>query len=237
MADFIFTTLHRAVPADEPPDAASSRTALRDQPDVRLVSFTVDPERDTPAVLAEYAKRYQADPARWFFLTGDEARLHSLGRDAFKLHNVDGTLVHSTRFVLVDRQSRIRGYYGTEDEDPVARLLADISAAAGREIVISARDLPTLNAVLNATAAVLLVWGYTLIRRQAQSGASQGDARRLHRVLPVPGFLPCVSLPGGLGAFPEDRRHPHALPEHPGDPHRAGGGGAAAGHRDAQPRP
>ena len=107
--------------------------ALRDQPDVRLVSFTVDPKRDTPAVLAEYGKRYQADPARWFFLTGDEARLHSLGRDAFKLHNVDGTLVHSTRFVLLDGQSRIRGYYGTEDEDPVARVLAAISRLRGEK--------------------------------------------------------------------------------------------------------
>ncbi len=132
VADFIFTTCAGPCPLLSRKMQKLQNT-LRDQPDVRLVSFTVDPKRDTPAVLAEYGKRYQADPARWFFLTGGEARLHSLGRDAFKLHNVDGTLVHSTRLVLLDRRSRIRGYYNTEEEDPVGRILADIRRLRGEQ--------------------------------------------------------------------------------------------------------
>jgi len=91
-----------------------------------LVSFSVDPERDTPPVLAEYAQRYHAQDGRWFFLTGARQTLDTLDRDAFKLGNVDGTLNHSTRLVLVDRHGRIRGYYGTSDESPVTAVLRDI---------------------------------------------------------------------------------------------------------------
>jgi protein SCO1/2 len=80
-------------------------------PDVSLVSFTVDPLHDTPPVLAAYAKHFTADPARWHFLTGEPRRLSDLGLTAFKLNRVDGSLTHSTRFVLVDGARRIRGYY------------------------------------------------------------------------------------------------------------------------------
>ena len=95
-------------------------------PDVRLVSFTVDPEHDTPAVLAQYALRYHAEPCRWRFLTGPREELNHLALDAFKLNTVDGSLNHSTRLVLIDGQSRIRGYYSTSDNDPVRQLVLDI---------------------------------------------------------------------------------------------------------------
>ncbi len=94
-------------------------------PDIRLISFTIDPARDTPSALAAFASRYQADPTRWTFLTGPQATLQLLSRDAFKLADVDGTMNHSTRFVLVDRKGQLRGYYGTTDEDPVAKVASD----------------------------------------------------------------------------------------------------------------
>ena len=90
---------------------------------VKLVSFTVDPQRDTPQALAEYGKKYSADAARWTFLTGDTATLDMLDHDAFMLGNL--SMDHSTRFVLIDRKGRIRGYYGLFDGDPVARLAKD----------------------------------------------------------------------------------------------------------------
>jgi len=102
-------------------------------PDVRLVSFTVDPEHDTPAVLAQYAVRYRAQPERWRFLTGPREELNHLARDAFKLNTVDGSLAHSTRLVLLDRQSRIRGYYSTSDNDPVRQLVLDIRRVLGEK--------------------------------------------------------------------------------------------------------
>jgi len=94
-------------------------------PDIRLVSFTIDPARDTPPELARFASKYHADPARWTFLTGPQPTLQMLSRDAFKLGDVDGTMNHSTRFVLVDQKGQIRGYYGTTDLDPVAKVASD----------------------------------------------------------------------------------------------------------------
>ncbi len=102
------------------------QTPVAEFPDVQLVSFSVDPQRDTAAALAAYAKRFHAQPGRWNFLTGDAKTLDALDRRAFMLGNVDGSLEHSTRFVLVDRQGRIRGYYGASQDDPTPSLIVDI---------------------------------------------------------------------------------------------------------------
>jgi len=129
VADFIYTHC----PGPCPRMSAQMRrvqAAVAELPDVRLVSFSVDPEHDTPPVLAQYAVRYQAQPGRWFFLTGDRNTLDSLDRHAFMLGNVDASLEHSTRFVLVDGQGKIRGYYGTDQDDPTAHLIADIRRLA-----------------------------------------------------------------------------------------------------------
>jgi protein SCO1/2 len=125
VADFIFTTCTGPCPRMSSL-MRQVQQASGAMPDVKLVSFTVDPEHDTPAALAQYAARYHAQPERWHFLTGPREALDHLARDAFKLSNVDGTLVHSSRLVLLDRQSRIRGYYGTSEDDPVAQLVRDI---------------------------------------------------------------------------------------------------------------
>ena len=92
---------------------------------VKLVSFTVDPQRDTPQALAEYGKKFDADDARWSFLTGETATLDMLDHDAFKLGNLGASMDHSTRFVLVDKKGRVRGYYGLFDGDAVARVARD----------------------------------------------------------------------------------------------------------------
>jgi protein SCO1/2 len=100
---------------------------------VRLVSFTVDPERDTPEVLAEYARRFQADLERWLFLTGPKEPLYRLVGEGFRLAVEDGgpqagLITHSTRFVLVDQHGRIRGYYNGAEPGTTAALLPDIRA-------------------------------------------------------------------------------------------------------------
>ena len=125
VADFIFTNCPGPCPR------MSSRmrqvqTATADLPDVRLVSFTVDPARDTPSVLAAYAQHFLAQSGRWFFLTGEQRRLNDLGLNVFHLNAVDGNLDHSTRFALVDRSGQIRGYYAFGADDFPKQLIADM---------------------------------------------------------------------------------------------------------------
>ncbi len=125
VADFIYTT------CDGPCPMMSSQMHVvqlqtAETPDVRLVSFTVDPAHDTPSVLAAYAEHFKYDPARWYFLTGDPARLNDLGLNGFKLNAVDGSLTHSTRFVLVDGERRIRGYYISSEDGFLQRLVHDV---------------------------------------------------------------------------------------------------------------
>ena len=125
VVNFIYTTCPGPCPMmSHQMHGIQSSTAAT--PEVKLVSFTVDPANDTPGALAEYAKHFAADPARWTFLTGDIARLNDLGLNAFKLNPVDGNLDHSTRFVLVDEQRRVRGYYLSSDDEFPKQLLKDI---------------------------------------------------------------------------------------------------------------
>lgn len=92
--------------------------------DVSFVSFTVDPEHDTPEVLAAYADKFGADPARWRFLTGPMATIEKTVVKGFKMHIGDPEphkedpslidIMHGEHFVLVDRDGVIRGYYRAE---------------------------------------------------------------------------------------------------------------------------
>lgn len=125
VADFMYTTCPGPCPMMSA-RMSQVQKATADLPDVKLVSFTVNPAHDTPAVLAEYGKHFLAQPERWYFLTGAQPALNQLGLQGFKLNPVDGSLEHSTRFVLVDRKARIRGYYQFTDDDFPKRLLADL---------------------------------------------------------------------------------------------------------------
>jgi protein SCO1/2 len=130
IADFIFTSCPGPCPM------ISARMSELQKPlektGVHLVSFTVDPEKDTPEVLHGYAEKFQARPERWDFLTGPKSALYNLSHDGFKLAVSDGSEeagvpVHSTRMVLVDRRGEIRGYYEATEPDAVTKLLADTS--------------------------------------------------------------------------------------------------------------
>jgi len=124
VADFVYTTCTGPCPMMSS-QMHQLQALTAETPDVKLVSITVDPQHDTPPVLAEYAKHFKYDPARWVFLTGDQATLNTAGL-GFKLNSVDGSTTHSTRFVLVDRRQQIRGYYLTSDDGFLHRLLHDI---------------------------------------------------------------------------------------------------------------
>jgi cytochrome oxidase Cu insertion factor (SCO1/SenC/PrrC family) len=101
---------------------------------VKMVSISVDPERDTPQVLAAYAAKYDADGRRWHFLTGQREQVIKLIRDGFHLSvavlptdsDTSGMIPHSPRFVLVDGGGQIRGYYDSREMLAMARLKSDL---------------------------------------------------------------------------------------------------------------
>jgi protein SCO1/2 len=90
IASFIFTHCPDECPLMTA-EMARLQSNLVHMADLRFVSISVDPDRDTPAVLAQYAERFDADPGRWFFLTGDKRAIYRLAREGFRLGIVDPT--------------------------------------------------------------------------------------------------------------------------------------------------
>ena len=128
IADFIYTQCRDTCPLQSRAMAAL-RTDLKSYGDLRSVSISVDPLTDTPALLSRYADRYGADPERWLFLTGELGEIRRIVQDGFRLsaapvdgHTHDPVVFHSTRFVLVDRDGIIRGYYESRDPRALERL-------------------------------------------------------------------------------------------------------------------
>ena len=134
IADFIYTNC-----TDTCPMQTATMAKLQDQwaneANLQFVSFSVDPAHDTPAVLSEYAGRYKADAKRWLFLTGGKEEIGRLVQEGFRLSAVpspdsgeqSGVILHSPRFVLVDKRTQIRGYYDSRDPEALQRLKKDVA--------------------------------------------------------------------------------------------------------------
>lgn len=134
VADFIFTSCPASC------GTMSNRmrelqNALRKTPEIKLVSFTVDPEKDTPEVLRRYAERFMAKPDQWLFLTGPAPVIYDVAHKGFLLGFQQtegeeaikfGKYTHSTRFALVDSQGRVRAYHDAFDDKMIDKILADI---------------------------------------------------------------------------------------------------------------
>ena len=129
IADFFYTTCPGPCPM------MSSRLSdvqkeLGTEPDLRIVSISTDPEKDTPDVLRLYAEKFKATD-RWLFLTGEKAGIYSLARDGFKLPIAEpetpgGQIVHSTRLILIDKTGTVRGFYEATGETGVRDLVRDV---------------------------------------------------------------------------------------------------------------
>jgi len=136
VANFIFTSCPSVCPAlSEKMQLLQKRTRHAAQ-HVHLVTFTVDPETDTPERLKAYAKSYKANPVRWSFVTGNTKEVEetivkgfklAMGREGPDLQQV----FHSERFVLVDREQNVRGLYEATDEG-IAALVRDIGVVLNR---------------------------------------------------------------------------------------------------------
>ena len=134
VANFIFTRCPGICPPLTQHMAKLQQELTRHErwPDIRLVSFTVEPEHDSPQRLNAFASQYGANPDHWLFLTGQRAAIWQLCRDGFKQpieENVENPaipIVHSSNFALVDRKLRIRGFYDGLDASARSKLLIDL---------------------------------------------------------------------------------------------------------------
>jgi protein SCO1/2 len=129
VADFVFTTCTSLCPMmtqqmhDFQQKTAGSPTGST----VQMVSFSVDPEHDTPAALKDYAQTNKADLSRWHFLTGDKETLWKIS-NAMKLAvgpGDDHQVMHSSHFLLVDAGGHVRGIYDYNTPGNLEKLAAD----------------------------------------------------------------------------------------------------------------
>jgi protein SCO1 len=145
IANFIFTNCPSRCPLLSA-DMSKLQKRMRNMGNaVYLVSFSVDPDRDTPERLKEYAEKYHANVRRWRFLTGELDKVKAAVVAGFKMPMDPGTatsstgdtqtlfdITHGTRFVLVDQKGRVRGFYDATD-DGMDELVRDLSLVVSLE--------------------------------------------------------------------------------------------------------
>lgn len=142
--------------------------------EVHILSITVDPEYDTPEILTYYAEEYQIHSNRWLFVTGKKEEIYGLIRNGFQLgvtkddtSRQPGTaFIHSTRFVIMDSENKIRGYYDGMDPASLKLLTNDLKWMLLRKNRPYILKLPIINAGLNLLCILFLWTGFQFIRRK-----------------------------------------------------------------------
>ncbi len=130
VADFFFTRCP-SICIEMTSELLRVQEFFKNEPQVALVSFSVDPTYDSPEVLAEYAEKYNASTDNWTFLTGEAKNIYELARCGFFIvakpnQEIENDFIHSDKLVLVDKEGRIRGYYSGTDREDVDRLITEI---------------------------------------------------------------------------------------------------------------
>jgi protein SCO1 len=134
VAEYFFTTCGTICPKmTEQMTRVQER--FRGNDEVKILSFTVNPDYDTVQVLLEYAQKYGVEKDQWHFLTGSKEELYRLARKSFfvlkpaeaiNLGDAGSDFIHTNNFILVDQQLRIRGYYDGTSISEVNELMEDI---------------------------------------------------------------------------------------------------------------
>ena len=132
IVDFIFSTCPGICP--QMTTHMSQLQFKLDKPglkEIPFISYTVNPDTDTPEILKAYGKEHGADFGRWTFLTGDRQKIYELGVEGYLVSTredalAEGGFLHSEKFIVVDWNHRIRGFYNGTDVNDVSRLSDDI---------------------------------------------------------------------------------------------------------------
>lgn len=130
VTDFFFTTCPTICP-DMSSQLMRVQEAFMEANDFMIVSHSVTPDIDSPEVLKEYAKRYEAKSGKWVFLTGNKKMIYDLARKSYFAATTEGDggvddFIHTENFVLVDKEKRIRGFYDGTNTESVDQLIEDI---------------------------------------------------------------------------------------------------------------
>jgi protein SCO1 len=134
VAEYFFTTCGTICPKMNL-EMMRVQKAYQGNDQFKILSFTVDPETDSVAQMAQYAEGHGANSKQWHFLTGEKTDLYKLARRSFFVlkpaaavnqGDVGSDFIHTNYFVLVDTQKRIRGYYDGTDSKEVDKLIGDI---------------------------------------------------------------------------------------------------------------
>ena len=130
VADFFFTTCPSICPIMTD-NMGYIQSKIMDDPQVKLLSFSVTPEIDSVAQLKKYALEKGVNDKKWNLLTGDKKEIYTLARKSYFVVKEDGDggphdMIHTENFVLVDPDKRIRGYYDGTDKAAMENLLADL---------------------------------------------------------------------------------------------------------------
>ncbi|MEY4875717.1 MAG: hypothetical protein RL708_866 [Bacteroidota bacterium] len=130
VANFFFTNCGTICPKMSNHLQTVQQTFLQND-EVKIISFSCDPERDSATQLKFYSKNYQANNLQWQFLTGDKKSLYRFARKGLSLVATDGDggendFIHSQNLVLIDKKGFIRGYYDGTDEAAIQQLIIDI---------------------------------------------------------------------------------------------------------------
>jgi protein SCO1/2 len=134
VANFIFTSCQSVCPALSQTMAQIQQNFIQKE-NIKLVSFSIDPDRDSIPVLKEYAASYGAKPGKWYFLRGERQTVWDMAQTGFKIPVVytpeggaGNEFTHSERIVLVDAEGNIRGFYNGLDRADVDSLYNDLAA-------------------------------------------------------------------------------------------------------------
>jgi protein SCO1/2 len=169
VADFIFTRCTSACPLLTAKMILLQR-AVR-HPNIRFISFSVDPDYDTPAILKQYAATWKGDESRWLLLSTDREMLYHTAAGmkvaVLPTDDRDNPILHSSLFFLVDQQGRIRGIYDSSTDGAMRQLADDAVTLAGSKGLAPVTEIATEESPAQAGERLYVSLGCAACHNQA----------------------------------------------------------------------
>ncbi len=128
VADFFYTSCEAACPMMSS-QLTRVQAAIGNDTSFKILSYSLDPENDSIPVLQDFALKFKADKNTWYLLTGNKKEIYDLGEHGYMqtvLNNTQSIVNHTQKFILVDKDRMIRGFYNGLDSAEVDLLIQDI---------------------------------------------------------------------------------------------------------------